>query len=330
MSISSVSRRAFNAMAVSALALAGAPAMANDFPNKPIKWIVGYPAGGGSDFIARTVAGGMSEVLGQSIVVENRTGASGLIGAQALIAAEPDGYTIMSADNGVLVYNSGLYAKLPYDPQKDFSSIGLMVRFPILLVGGPSNTFTSVKELMETLRQKPGEINYATGGLASPQSIAMEMLKDKSQVDATAIHYRGGAPAITDLVGGHVPLMTLDVATATPLLKAEKIKPVASFSKGGLPSMPQVESLVDLGYTDVEAFAWQGLVAPANTPPAVVEKLSDALSQVMQDPAIRGKLEEFGVEIITSSPAKMDAYLESESDYWVDLLRRRNITAEAS
>jgi tripartite-type tricarboxylate transporter receptor subunit TctC len=268
----------------------------------------------------------MSEVLGQPVIVENKPGASGSIAAQSVLNAGADGYTLLGADNGILVYNSALDPKLPYKPLIDFSSVGLLVRFPLLIVGGPSNTFENASALMAAMKQRPGSINYATGGATSPHNIAMEMLKDKSKVDALAVHYRGGAPAIQDLLGGQIPLMVLDTASATPLLKARRIKPIASFSKGGIKSLPEVQSLVDLGFTDVEAFAWQGLVVPAKTPRDVTQVLSAALARVLGDAPTRAKLHEFGVEITPSTPAEMDTYLQSESAFWLDLIRRRNIS----
>lgn len=322
----SISRRAFGALAFGALGAAGTAAWGKDFPKKPIKWVVGYPAGGGSDFIARTVAVGLGEALGQPVVVENKPGASGQIAAQSVLSTSADGYTVLGADNGMLIYNSALYPKLPYKPLVDFASVGLLVRFPLLIVGGPSNTFDNATALMGAMKKRSGIVSYATGGAASPHSIAMEMLKDKSKVDALAVHYRGGAPAVQDLLGGQVPLMVLDLATATPLLKAKKIRPIASFSKGGIRSLPEVQSLVDLGFTDIEAFAWQGVVVPAKTPEEIVQALSAALGRVLNDAPTREKLHDFGVEITPSTAGEMDAYVRSESAYWTDLIARRNIS----
>ena len=311
------------------LTLAGTAATAAEpFPVKPVKWIVPYSAGGGSDALARTVAAQMTTQTGQQFIIDNRPGGAAVIGASFVAKAPADGYTVLSADNGPLVFNTALFKSLAYDPKKDFVPIGLMVRFPLLIVVNPSSGYTTAKQLIEDMRKNPGKLSYATAGVGSPHHVAMEMLKMQAKFDATHISYKGAAPAIQDVVGGQLPLMVVDTAAGMPMIKAGKLKVLATFSKSRITLLPDVPTLMELGYTDVEAVAWQGLVAPAATPKEIVAKLSAELQKAINTPSVRARLLELGLEPTPSDAATMAKLLDQESAYWPKLIKDRHITLD--
>ena len=301
---------------------------ADTYPSKALRWIVAYAPGGGSDVLARTVGEQLSTQVGQPVVVDNRPGGATIIGAEVVAKAPADGYTIFTADNGTLVFNTALFRKLPYDPVKDFAPVGLMARFPLLLAVNPSSGYASAKDLIEAMRKEPGKVSYASPGVGSPHHLAMEMLKQRAKFDATHVAYKGMAPAVQDVVGGQLPLIVVDTAAGNAMIKAGKLKVLATFSKTRLASMPDVPTLMELGYTDVEAAAWQGLVVPAGTPKEIVDKLSAELQKAINAPTVRTRLLELGVEPTPSDPPTMAAHWRSESTYWPKFIQERHITLE--
>ena len=311
-----------------AWSLASATWAADTYPSRAVRWIVAYAAGGGSDVLARTVGEQLSTQIGQPVVIENRPGGATVIGAEVVAKALADGYTVFTADNGTLIFNTALFRKLPYDPVKDFAPVGLMARFPLLLAVNPSSGYASAKELIEAMRKEPGKLNYASPGVGSPHHLAMEMLKQRAGFNATHVAYKGMAPAIQDVVGGQLPLIVVDTAAGGPMIKAGKLKVLATFSKTRLASMPDVPTLMELGYTDVEAAAWQGLVVPSGTPKEIVDKLSAELQKAINAPAVRARLLELGVEPTPSDPAAMAAHWRAETAFWPKFIKERNITLE--
>lgn len=299
-----------------------------DFPKKPIRWIVGYPAGAASDFVARTIAHAMSSQLGQPIVIDNRPGSSGIIAADAASKAHADGYTVATVDNGMLIFNTALFKKLPYEPAKDFAPIGLMVRLPMLILSNPESPYASIKDVVDAMRKSPGNISYATPGVGSPHNLAMEMFKDQNKLFALPIHYRGGGPMVQDVLGRHVDLMVLDISSSTPILNSRKVRPLVVFSKTRLASLPDVPTTFELGLGNLEAAAWQGLAVPAATPDAVKRRLSDALFAAVNNPDVRKKLAEYGAEATPSTAAGMADLWNKDLQYWFKLIKSRGITAE--
>lgn len=300
---------------------------ADEYPTKPITWIVAYPPGGGSDFLARTVAVRLGRQLGQSVVIDNRPGAATIVGAQAAARAAGDGYTIFTADNGSLVFNPALYAKLPYK-STDFAPIGLMARFPLLLVSHPSKGFESVKAMVEAAKADPKKVYFASPGAGGPHHLAMELLKSRAGFEATHVAYKGAAPAVQDLLGGQVGVMMLDTATALPHLKAGTLKPLAVAASKRLSQYPNVPTFKELGYEGVEVYAWQGLVVPASTPQARRDKLTQALQKVMAEPEVLKALTDFGLEVTPSDANQMAAYTEAETKLWHGFIRERGIKLE--
>jgi tripartite-type tricarboxylate transporter receptor subunit TctC len=314
---------------ITALALsAGSAAFAQPYPSKSVRWVVGYSAGGGSDVLARTVAVQLSKQLGQQVLIDNRPGGAQVIAAEIVKESPPDGYTVLTGDNGTLVYNTALFNNLPYDPQKDFAPVGLMARFPLVLVANPAAGWNSAKDLVEAIRKAPGTIDYASAGIGSPHHLAMEMLKESARLDITHIAYKGAAPAIQGVLSGQVPLMVVDTATGGPMLKAGRLQPLAVFSKERLPAFPDVPTLMELGYTDIETFAWQGMVVPAGTPKEVVAKLSGELQKALRTPEVEHKLREIGIEPFPSDAQTMAKYLGEELRYWPKLIRERHISLD--
>ena len=315
------------ALAAATLLHAGVAA-AQAFPAKPLRWVVAYAPGGGSDQLARTVAAQLSTQLGQQVIVENRPGGATVIAAELVARAPADGYTIFTSDNGTLIYNTALFKRLPYDPQKDFAPVGLMARFPLILAANPASGYANARQLVEAIRKSPGKLSYASPGIGSPHHLAMEMLKERAKLEVEHVAYKGAAPAVQDVVGGQVPLMVVDTASGLPMLRAGRLKPMAVFSRTRLPSLPDVPTLMELGLTDIEAFAWQGMVVPAATPADVVGKLSTELRRAIESPAVKARLQEIGLETIASDPQAMSAYWSSELRYWPKLIRDRQISLD--
>lgn len=301
---------------------------AEAFPTRPIKIVVAYAAGGGTDALVRTVSAQLSIQLGQPILVDNRPGGAAVIAADMVAKSPGDGYTIFSADNGSLIFNTALFKKLPYNPRKDFSPIGMMARDPLVLAVNPSASFNTAKELIDAIRKNPAKISYASPGVGSPHHIAMEMLKKYAKLDVVHVPYKGAAPAIQDVAGGQLPLMVVDTAAGLQMIKTGRLKALATFSKERLPLLPDVPTLMELGYADVEAVAWLGLVVPSSTPKDTVEKLSVELQKAINTPSVRATLVNMGLEPTPSHSIDMAKHWENETRYWPKLIQERNINLD--
>lgn len=307
---------------------ATATAQTQNFPNRPVKWVVGYPAGGGTDFLARSIAAQMSVQMGQQVIIDNKPGAGAIIGADLTAKSPGDGYTVFTADNGVLVYNPALYKKLPYDPIKDFAPIGLMARAPLLIVAAPNADIKNARELLEALKKSPGKLSYASPGNGSPHHLAMELFKSRSGLFLVHVPYRGAAPAVQDVMGGQVPLMMIDTSSGMPHIKAGKLVPLAILSAKRIAQLPEVPTMVELGYKDVEAYAWQGLVVPASTPKDVQLKLNTEMQAALNNPAVRKKLFDAAWDPVPSDAGMMAAYTAAETQVWHKLIKDRGISLE--
>lgn len=317
--------------ALAALAAAAFPARRAlaAYPERPIRWIVAYAPGGGTDTLARTLGAGLSARLGQSVVVENRPGGATNIGAEAAARAAPDGYTVFSADNGTLVFNPALFRKLPYDPANDFRPIGLMARFPLVLSVKQTSAFAGVREFVEGAKARPGQLDYASPGIGSPHHLSMERLAKEAGARFNHVPYRGAAPALNDLLAGTVEAMVIDLPSGASHLRSGRVKPLAICSAARHPDLPDVPTVREaLGLSGFEAYAWQGLVAPARTPDAVVARLTDDLAAVLRDDAVIGRLRAIGLEPLSGGPAEFAALIEAERAIWVPLIRERGISLD--
>ena len=310
------------------LALAGGTLHAQAYPTKPVRLIVPYPPGGGTDFFARTVSARLSDNLGQQVVVENRPGAATIIGAEAVAKSAPDGYTILLGDTATFAVNPTLYKKLPYDPLKSFEPITLTGRFALLLVVHPSVQANSVSELIALAKAKPGTLNYASPGPGSPHHLAMELFKQRTGINMVHVPYKGAGPAIQDLLGGQIPTMFLDLAAGAPQIKGGKIRALAVASPKRIAALPELATIADSGLPGYEAWAWQGLVAPAGTPKEVIAKLGAEYVKAINDAGIRQKIVDAGVDPLQSSPQEFADYIRSEQGKWANVVKEGNITVE--
>lgn len=308
------------ALAVSAAALAQ-----NAYPAKPVRWVVGYPAGGGTDFLARTVGAQVSQQMGQPVLVDNRPGAGAIIASENVARSPGDGYTVFSADNGVLVYNPALYRKLPYDAEKDFALVGMMGRSPLIITAAPNAGIADAKALLAALKASPGKYSIATPGTGSPHHLAMELFQREAGVSMLHVPYKGGAPALQDLMGGQVALMMLDLPSGVSAVKAGKVIPLLAMSGERVPQLPNIPTAKELGFANVEAYTWQGLVAPAATPKEVQARLGAELQKAMADAGVKQKLYDAGWEARPADAAEMTRYTDSERKKWHALIKARDI-----
>lgn len=309
------------------LATAAAPAAHAAYPDHPIRWVVPYAAGGGSDFLARTIGQGLSAKVGQPVVVDNKPGGNTAIGASETVRSAPDGYTVLSADNGTLVFNPALYKSLSYNP-KDLQPVTLLGRFPMILVVGPGMPVKDAKEFIAQVKAKPGGINYGSAGAGSPHHLAMELLKVEAGLTMTHAPYRGAAPALSDVAAGQIPAMMVDYAAGAGFIKGGKVKPLAVANATRLPQLPDVPTFAELGYRNVEAAALVGMVVRAGTPPDVVDALNKQVVAAVKEPAINRKLVDFGVEPVGSSPAQYADLLRNETARWHKLIHDLKITLD--
>jgi tripartite-type tricarboxylate transporter receptor subunit TctC len=319
-------RRTLLATLASGAAVAASPfAHAQEYPAQLVKWVVPYPAGGGTDVIARVLAEAMRQTLGQQIVVDNRPGASTNIGADIVAKAKPDGYTILSADNAVLAFNEHLFSKLPFNPEKDFTYIGAIGKFPLALVVHPDFPAKNFKEFLAYVKANPGKVNYASPGNGSPHHLAMEMFKVRTGTFITHIPYRGAAPAMADVMGGQVPCMFLDLASGLPIMQSNKVRVLAIGSGARSKPLPNVPTLAEVGVPNTEVFAFQGILGPAGLSPAVVNKLNGDLNKAFSTPAVQKRFDDFGMEAMPGTPAQFAALSRAESKRWGPIIKQAGI-----
>ena len=300
-------------------------ARAQNYPEQPIKWVVPYPAGGGTDVIARTLAEAMRGALGQPFVIDNRPGASTNIGADLVAKSKPDGYTLMSADNAVLAFNEYLFGKLPFNPEKDFTYIGAIGKFPLALVVHPDFPAKDFKEFLAYVKANPGKVNYASPGNGSPHHLAMEMFKNRTGTFITHIPYRGAAPAMADVMGGQLPCMFLDLASGLSIMQGNKVRVLAIGSAQRSKLLPNVPTLAEVGVRDSEVFAFQGVLGPAGLPPTVVARLNGELNKAFATPAVQKRFADIGMEEMPGAPEQFRALARAESKRWGPVIKATGV-----
>jgi len=319
-------RRAFAGLALAA-AFAPSFAQAQAWPAKPIRWVVAYPAGGGSDFLARQLAPQLGKQLGQTLVIDNRPGAAGIIGTDNAAKSPPDGYTIVTGDNGAMVFHEAMYKKIPYAPG-DLAPVGFMARFPLIVAVNPSAGFSDGKQWLEALKKNPGKFSYASPGIGSQHHLAMELLKDRTQAFVVHVPYRGTALAVQDVIAGQVPMMVLDTAAGLPQIRSGKVKALAVMSKKRIAALPDVPTLDELGVKDFEVAAWQGLFVPKGTPADIVSRLTVEMNKAITVPEVKAKLEDFGLEVLPSDGPALASFIQKETTFWHALIKERKLSAE--
>lgn len=323
-----ITRRSALALAAASTAIATPlRSFAQGWPAKPIRWVVAYPAGGGSDFLARQLAPQLGKQLGQTIVIDNRPGAAGIIGTDNAAKSAPDGYTIVTGDNGAMVFHRAMYKKLPYDP-KDLVPVGFMARFPLILAVNPNAGFTSARQLLDEIKKNPGKYSYASPGVGSPHHLAMELFKDRTKAFVVHVPYRGTAPAVQDVIGGQVPMMVLDTAAGLPQIRGGKVKALAVMSKKRIPSLPDVPTLDEIGIKDFDVTAWQALFVPKGTGPEIVARLTAEMNKAITTPDVKARLEDFGLEVTPSDGPALATFLRNETAFWHKLIKERGLSAE--
>lgn len=314
-------RKVFATFAFAASSLAAAQA----YPSKPIEWVVPYPPGGGTDVVARSLAEAMGKILNQTMVVNNKPGAATNIGAEYVARAKADGYVIMSADTATLAANPFLYSNLPYSAEKDFAPIGLTVRFPLILVTNPNLPAKNLKDFLAWAKTQQAA-NYASPGPGAPHHLATELFREKAGLKLlTHVPYKGAAPAVQDVASGQVPFMFVDTAGGSSFIAAGKLTAIGIASSKRVKNFENIPTLNEQGLKGFEAFAWQGLVAPAGTPADVVATLNKALLAALDTTPIKARLQVLGLEATPSSPAQMATYATAERAKWGPLIKSAGI-----
>ena len=300
-------------------------AAAQPFPSKPIKIVVPYTPGGTTDIVARLVGQKLSERLGQPVIVDNKPGANGMIGADAVAKAAPDGYTIGIASPGTHAANASLYKTMPYDTVKDFTPVTLAVNAPMLLIAHPSLNVSTVKELIAAAKAKPGEISYASGGSGSSQHLAMEHFKMMSGVQMTHVPYKGSAASYPDLMGGTVKTEIDVLPTALPPVKGGRLKVLATGSAKRLAILPDVPTIAESGVPGYEYNSWYGFVAPAKLPKEILEKLHSEIVRALKQPDVVEKLTSAGVIVVANTPQEFGKFIQAEMDKAAKIIKSANI-----
>jgi tripartite-type tricarboxylate transporter receptor subunit TctC len=303
------------------LALLPMVAAAQDFPSKPIRLIVPFPPGGPNDTIARVVGQKMAERLGQPVLIDNRGGAGGVTGTDAVAKAPPDGYLIAITSAGALAISASLADKVPYDATKDFTPITIVAKVPELLVVTAGVPAKSLTELLALAKSQPGKLNFASSGPGSMPHLAGELLKIHAGINIVHVPYRGAAPAVTDLLAGQVQMMFADIPVLLSHVKSGALRAVGVGSKERAPALPEVAPFAEQGFPQIEAENWYGMVAPANLPPAVTAKLHDAIVFALRDSDVKQKLSAQGANLIGDRPEEFSAYLRSEIGKWAKVVQ---------
>ena len=303
-------------------------AHAQPYPSKSSRIIVGFTAGGPSDIVARIVAQQLTERMGQSFIVENRVGATGTIGAELVAKAPPDGYMLYLASQTTHAVAPAMYAKVGYDPLKDFATVVRVVHNPLLMVVNPSFPVTSIKDLLALAKARPGQINFATGGIGSSPHMSMELFKSMTKVDMVPIHYKGDGAAIIDVVGGQVPMLTSSMSALMPYVKSGKMRGIAVTGMKRSSVAPEFPTIAESGLPGFEVITWFGILAPAATPKDVINRLNSEIVQSVGLPNVREQLTKMGFEIVANTPEQYAVFLREENVKWGKVVKDLGLRAE--
>jgi len=313
---------------VAAVSLAVTDIRAEPYPTRSITIVVPFPAGGATDVVARIVAKGLSDRIGQSVVIDNRPGANGAIGSAFVAKAHADGYTLVMGGVNTHAMNDGLVKPRPYDSAKDFAPIALTAAIPIAFVVHPSLQVTSLGELVALARSRPGQLSYGSSGVGGPHHLAMELFKSAANIDLIHVPYKGGAPQLNDLIGGHILIGSIGLPPAFEHIKAGKLRALALTDAARSTLMPDLPTVAELGFPGFAVSYWMGLLAPANTPRDVIDRLHAETTAVVKAPSTREALAQQGAEIMTSSSDEFKTLVEQEIDKWSKVIQHAGITAE--
>ncbi|WP_235961340.1 Bug family tripartite tricarboxylate transporter substrate binding protein [Falsiroseomonas selenitidurans] len=303
--------------------LAGQARAQGSWPERPMRWVVGYPPGGASDAFARLIAAQMTPRLGQNVLVENRPGGGAVLASDLVARSPADGYTWMHVDNGILVYNPALYSRLPYNPDRDFTGVGFIGRFPLYIVVRPNDPATDFTALVAASKTRAP--TYGTPAVASPHHLAMELVKRRTGLAAEHVPYRGGPAAMQDLLAGNVDVVVIDTATGTPFIRDGRVRALCVMSEARSALFPQVPTLVELGFADTVAYGWQGMSVPTGTPAPVIARLAQEMVRAMTSTDIARRLADLGIEYQPWTPAEFAAFVQRENALWRPLIRELGI-----
>ena len=307
-----------------AIAATAATATAQNYPTRPIRYIVPQAPGGSSDTLARAITQRVGDGLGQTIVVDNRPGATGVIGAEVVARANPDGHTLLQCATSHAT-NPAMHAKLPYDSVRDFAPISLLSQQPNIWIVHPSLPVKSMKELIAHVKARPGQLNFGSSGTGGSQHLAGELLKSMAGIDMTHIPYKGSPPALIDLIAGRVPIMSSTMPPVLPHLRTGKVRALAVTSAKRSPALPDVPTVAEAALPGYEAIAWQGLLAPAGTARAVIARVQTEFARVLKQPEIASRLTEQGFETVASTPEWFAGYIRTEIEKWSKVIKAAGI-----
>jgi tripartite-type tricarboxylate transporter receptor subunit TctC len=314
----------FARAAAIALLIAASAAFGQGYPSKPIRIVVPFAPGGGTDILTRIMVPKMNELLKQQLIVDNRPGAGSQIGAELVAKAPPDGYTILMVDSAFMT-NPSLYAKLPYDSEKDFAPVSLAATAPVILIVHPSVPVHTLKELVAFARAHPGALNFASGGPGSSTHLGIELLKSVAKIDLVHIPYKGTGPAVADVLGGQVTMMFAGISSVKQHVEAGRLRAIAVTGEKRSPAMPKVPTFGEAGMPQVDASSYWGALAPARTAPEIVNRLSATMAQVLKMPDIHDKLVELGFDPIGGSPSEFAALLAKETAKWAKVIKAAGV-----
>ena len=307
--------------AIALFALTAVAARGDTFPSRPIRIVVPFAAGGATDLIARVVGQKLTESMGQAVVVENRPGASGMIGADLVAKAPPDGYTLLMASTAEIAINPSLYSKMSYDPQRDLAPITLAGVTPLILVVNPASPLHSVADIVKEAKAHPGTISFASAGNGSVQHLSGELVKVLTSTDMVHVPYKGAAPALTDVLSGQVTMFFSGMPPAMPHVKSGKLRALAVTTPKRSPAAPDVPTMAEAGVQGFDISNWFGLLAPAGTPPGILDKLHDEAVKALMQPTVKERLAEQGAEVVADSREHFGAFIKAEADKYAKLIK---------
>ncbi|MEI7873452.1 MAG: tripartite tricarboxylate transporter substrate binding protein [Alphaproteobacteria bacterium] len=325
--MSMMQRRAILAFSLAAPLLAK-QAFAADYPTRPIRIIVPYAPGGGADAVARVLARKVGESVGQTIVVENKGGAGSIVGTELVAKVEPDGYTLLLGQSGPISINPAVYKSLPYDPAKDFAPITMTNSYPYVLVVNPTLPAKTLQEFVALGKREPGKMNYGTTGVGAANHLVSELFCAKAGLKMTHIPYRGTALAVADLVAGQVTMVFADPVSVLPHINAGRLTALAVTSPQRSPVAPQIPTMAESGYPEIDAVAWHGILAPAKTPPDIIKKLNMEFVKALQDPSVKSLLDNQAMQVVGDTPEQFSVFLRKDSATWKAVAAMANVSVE--
>ncbi len=305
-----------------------ASAQSSGYPAKPVRWVVPFPPGGSADIMGRMIGQELAKALGQQVVIENRAGASAIVGAEYVAKSPPDGYTLLQANVSQMTIHPSLYPRLPYDPLKDFAPVTVLGIVTSVVVTTPSLPVNSVKELLALAKKRPGQLNFTSSGAGSSTHLTGELLKQRAGVAMTHINYKGSGPALTDVMAGFVEIMFENLPSALPFINAGKLKVLAVTGKDRSAVLKAVPTLAESGFPGFDMVSWQALVAPAATPRLVIDKLNAEVAKVLKTPEMKEKMTGLGTGIVANSPEQFAQYLREETAKWSKIVKDAGIKLE--